>query len=89
MVTDTLNSIKKAEDITGYTFPDPNSPEELKKLVKTPEYYLADDDDEDEETLETRRSIRFVENKLKERWFINAKEKRLFEDAVNNGTIRG
>ncbi len=61
----------------------------MAKLKKSPEYYDADDDDEDEDTVETRRSVREAENKLKERWFINAKEKRDFEGRVSNGTIRG
>ena len=50
---------------------------------------MADDDDEDEDTVETRRSVREAENKLKARWFINAREKRDFEARVQDGTIRG
>ena len=52
------------------------------------EYKLADSDDETEDTLETRRSVRWAENELKRRWFINAGEKRSFEDKVRKGEIR-
>jgi len=87
-VTATLKSVQQAESIVGGKFPDPQSPAELAKLKLSPEYHLADDDDEDEDTVETRRSVREAENKLKERWWINAKEKRMFEEKVGNGTIR-
>ena len=56
--------------------------EETKNITQTAEYYLADDYDEDDDTLETRRSIRFAENKMRKRWFINAKEMRDFEGKV-------
>lgn len=93
-VTATLKSIGTAEEITGGKFPEPKSEEELKKMKEkeTPEYHLADSDEEEDDTgdstLETRRSIRSVENKLKQRWFINAQEKRSFEKKVANGLIR-
>lgn len=93
-VTATLKSIATAEEITGGKFPEPKSEEELKKMKEkeTPEYHLADSDDEEDDggdsTLETRRSIKTVENRLKQRWFINAKEKREFEEKVAKGLIR-
>jgi hypothetical protein len=53
---------------------------------------LADSDEEEDDagdsTLETRRSVKFVENQLKQRWFINAQEKRSFEKKVAAGLIR-
>ena len=92
-VTATLNSIKTAEGITGGAFQDPNSPAELKKIAPTPNYPMADSDDEaDDEgdsTVETRRSVQWAENALKQRWFINAQEKRSFEEKVAKGQIRG
>ena len=60
-VGETLKSIEQAEGITGGKFPDPSSPGELKKLIPTPNYHLADSDDEADDagdsTLETRRSV--------------------------------
>lgn len=91
-VTATLKSITTAEEITGHAFPDPESKVEKEKLKLTPEYHLADSDDEEEDggdnTLETRRSVQWAENNLKRRWFINAREKREFEDKVASGLIR-
>jgi len=45
--------------------------------VKPPvEYTFHDSDDEDEDTVETRRSVKTVEKRMKHRFFINAKEQR-------------
>lgn len=75
-VTSTLKSIDQAEELTGGKFPDPSDPKELKKAAPTPDYHLADSDEEEDDTgdstVETRRSIKTVENQLKQRWFINA-----------------
>lgn len=53
---------------------------------------MADSDEEEDDagdsTLETRRSIKTVENQLKQRWFINAQEKRSFDKKVAAGLIR-
>jgi hypothetical protein len=91
-VTATLKSIEQAEESTGGKFPDPTDPKELKKAAPTPEYHLADSDEEEDDagdsTLETRRSIKTVENQLKQRWFINAQEKRSFNNKVAKGLIR-
>lgn len=59
--------------------PDPEDPKEKKKIKKTPKYHLADSDDEDEDTVETRRSVKTAEKKLGKRFFINAREKRDFD----------
>jgi hypothetical protein len=45
----------------------------MKKPVK---YTLHDSDDEDEDTVETRKSVKTAEKSLKQRFFINAWEKR-------------
>jgi len=69
--------------------PSPDDPVEIKKVqANDTEYHLADSDDETEETVETRRSVRWAENELKRRWFINAGEQRSFEDKVRKGEIR-
>lgn len=57
-------------------------------IASETEYKLADSDDETEDTVETRRSVRWAENELKRRWFINAGEKRSFEDKARRGDIR-
>lgn len=66
----------------------PDSPEAKKEVKPTPEYHLADSDDETEDTVETRKSVQWAENNLRSRWFINAQEKRSFEDKVARGEIR-
>lgn len=66
LVKETLNSLKKAEEITGEKFPDRNSPLYKKSLEVGPNYHLADDDDWEDDTgdsvVETRKSIRQAEN---------------------------
>ena len=75
MVKETLESIKYAEETTGEKFPDESSPAEVKALKPTPNQIMADSEDEEDyigdSALETRRSIQYAENQLKERWFIN------------------
>lgn len=66
--------------------PEPLSPEEMKKK-ESPEYHLADSDDEDEDTVETRRSVKTVEKALKRRFFINAKEQRDYAAKAASGMI--
>jgi len=69
--------------------PSPNDPGAMKKVhAGDTEYKLADSDDETDDTVETRRSVQWAENELKRRWFINAGEKRSFEDKVRKGEIR-
>jgi len=50
---------------------------------------MADSDDEADDagdsTVETRRSVQWAENQLKQRWFINAQEKKSFEEKVAKG----
>ena len=56
----------------------------MKKPVK---YTLHDEDDEDEDTVETRKSVKTAEKQLKKRFFINALEKRQYDQAWNDGRI--
>jgi hypothetical protein len=56
----------------------------MKKPVK---YTLHDEDDEDEDTVETRKSVKTAEKQLKKRFFINAYEKRQYDQAWNDGRI--
>jgi len=46
-----------------------------------------DSDDEEDDTVETRKSVKTAEKALKKRFFINAKEKRDYSQAINDGKI--
>jgi len=50
-------------------------------------YHLHTPDEEDEDTKETRRSVKTVEQNLKNRFWINAKEKRDYDKMVAEGKI--
>lgn len=56
-------------------------------MKKTPEYTLHDSDDEEDDTVETRKSVKTAEKALRKRFFINAKEKRDYDQAVNDGRV--
>ena len=59
-ISDSLNSIKIAETIVGGKMASPTDAKEQAKNLDDPfrvPYYLADENDEDEDTKETRRSI--------------------------------
>lgn len=86
-VTWTDESIKWAEENTGGRMPEPSDPKQKKKVKKSPKYHLADSDDEDEDTVETRRSVKQAEKKLQHRFFINAREKINYEKALASGMI--
>ena len=86
-VTTTANSIKKAEKITGGTMEEPFDPLVQAKIAPTVKYTLADSDDEEEDTVETRRSVKYAEKYYKKRFFINKREKEDFEKGVSDGTI--
>lgn len=83
-VTDTDESIKWAEENTGGKFPDPVDKKKMKKPVK---YTLHDSDDEEDDTVETRKSVKTAEKSLKKRFFINAREKADYDKALNEGRI--
>ena len=56
----------------------------MKKPVK---YTLHDEDDEEDDTVETRKSVQTAEKALKHRFFINAKEKKAYDKAVAEGRV--
>lgn len=66
--------------------PDANPAEKAK--VKPPvEYPDFDSDDESEDTVETRKSISQAEKYYKHRFFINAKDKRDYEEKLKTGNV--
>lgn len=56
----------------------------MKKPVK---YTLHDSDDEEDDTVETRKSVKTAEKALKKRFFINAREEKDYNQAINDGRI--
>lgn len=86
-VTTTENSIKIAEELVGSKMLGPDDAASKKKYKPTPKYHLATPDEEDEDTKETRRSVKTVEKQIKQRFFINAREKKDYENAVMEGKI--
>ena len=87
----TNNSIKRAEEITKGKMPNPSSKEEIERMKNAAstqvEYHLHTADEEDPETVETRRSVKTVEKNMKQRFFINAREKKDYDAAVASGKI--
>ena len=83
-VITTNNSIKVAEKLVKGKMPNPDDPKEKERMknaaMNQVEYHLHGDDEEDEDTVETRRSVKTVEKRMKHRFFINAKEKRDYEE---------
>lgn len=53
--------------------PEPVEPGAM-KAKHSPDYHLADSDDEDDDTVETRKSVKTIEKRDRHRFFINAKE---------------
>jgi hypothetical protein len=86
-VTTTDNSIKIAEELVGDKMLGPNDAKSLKKYAPTPKYHLATPDEEEEDTKETRRSVKTVEKDLKTRFWINAREKKDYDKMVMEGKI--
>lgn len=66
---------------------EPTDPKALKRIKKSPKYYLHDSDDEEDDTVETRRSVKTAEKQLKHRFWINAREKKDYNKALAAGTI--
>ena len=83
-VITTNNSIKIAEGIVKAKMPNPDDESEKARMKNAaqnaPEYHLADEDDEDPETVETRRSVKTIEKRMKHRFFINARERKDYEE---------
>ena len=51
-------------------------------------YTFHDSDDEEDDTYQTRRSIKTAEKNLKTRFFINARDKSNFEKMLKDGKVR-
>lgn len=64
-VTTTENSIKIAEELVGDKMLGPDDEKSKKKYKATPKYHLATPDEEEEDTKETRRSVKTVEKSMK------------------------
>lgn len=62
-------------------------PIEKKKMKKPVKYTLHDSDDEEDDTVETRKSVKTAEKMHGKRFFINAKEKRDYDQAITDGKI--
>jgi len=86
-VTTTANSIKKAEGLTDGKMEEPFDPLVQAKIAPTVKYTLADSDDEEDDTVETRRSVKQAEKYFQKRFFINKREKMDYEKGVLAGTI--
>jgi hypothetical protein len=71
-VTWTEESLKTAEKLVGSTFPNPSAPEEKAKIEPKVFYTFHDSDDEEDDTFQTRKSVKWAEKSLKNRFFINA-----------------
>ena len=63
-IKDSLRNINVAEAIVGGKMASPEDPKEIAKNFPVVPYYLADDDDEDRDTVETRKSILMAEQML-------------------------
>ena len=86
-VTTTANSIKKAEGITGGSMEEPYDPLVQAKIAPTVAYKLHGSDDEEDDTVETRRSVKTAEKYFGKRFFINKKEKEDYEKGLANGSL--
>jgi len=60
-ITDSKASLKIAEKLVGKSMPNPSGATEQEKIKPTPEYHHADSDDEEDDTVETRKSIKTAE----------------------------
>lgn len=82
------NSLKIAESLHNKKMPSPGSSAVEKQKVKPPvPYPNLDSDDEEDDTVETRKSIKTAEKQLKQRFFINAKDKSDYEDKLKKGNV--
>merc|ERR1711990_1271332 len=86
-----MESLKTAEGLVDGKMTDPADPAQKDKLKKeNPKvmYTFHDSDDEDDDTYQTRKSIKTAEKNLKSRFFINAKDKSNFEKMLKDGKVR-
>ena len=84
---DTADSIKTAEKLVGAKMAEPEDPKQKKLIEETPEYKLHTSEDEDDDTRETRRSVKWVEKNEKQRFWINAREKKDYDRELAAGNI--
>jgi len=79
VVTDTANSLKIAEGLVGHqlTFKDMKS--DPKVVAAHVQYTFHDSDDEEDDTYETRKSLKTAEKLLKSRFFMTPGEKARFD----------
>lgn len=81
------NSLRIAEKLVGKKMPKPSDPTQQDKIKPTPEYHHADSEDEEDDTVETRKSIKTAEQALKHRFFINARDEKDFQEKLKSGQI--
>lgn len=82
------NSLKIAEALHNKKMPSPDSSATEKQKVKPPVPYPdLDSDDEEDDTVETRKSIKTAEKQLKQRFFINARDKKDYEAKLKSGAV--
>lgn len=87
-VKTTKNSLKIAETLRNRKMPGPESSTVEKNKVKPPvPYPELDSDDEEDDTVETRKSIKTAEKQLKHRFFINARDREDYESRLKAGAI--
>lgn len=67
--------------------PNPSDDSEKERVDRGPEYHLHTKDEEDEDTKETRRSVKTIEKRDKHRFWINAREERDFHKDVAAGKV--
>lgn len=91
-VLDTEHSIKIAEKLTKGKMAEPFDVEKRDKKLKTyapvVSYTIADSDDEDADTVETRKSLKTAEKMLQSRFFTNEGERKLYEKMGSDSTLR-
>ena len=83
----TRKSIATAEKLVGAKMAEPEDPKQQKLIAETPEYHLHSSEEEDDETRDTRRSVKWVEKRDQHRFWINAREKRDFESDMAAGKV--
>lgn len=67
--------------------PSPEDADQKKKYKATPKYHLADSDDEDQDTVETRKSVKTIEKREGVRFHINAADARQYHKDIEDGKI--
>lgn len=91
--TDTMNSLKIAEKITGNKMEEPfDVPKRIAKLQKSSpivHYKIHDiSDDEDADTKATRASLKWAEHQAQQRFFTTESDKTKYLDMLNKKQLR-